>query len=763
MAAMSTQDDEFMARLRATFHAEAQELLQTISSILLELEKLPASSPPSPPAAILIENVFREAHTLKGAARAVDLPEIEAICQQVESVFSSWKKQQSIPTAEAFDSLHHAVDMMRALLPSSVAGSDKHAQQTTELIRRLGDLQSQPPPPAGPVEPVMAAPPAAPSQPPVDAERTAAAETVRISIDQLDSRLLQTEDMLVLKTITAQRADELRQMTLRLEQWQREWAKVSSEARTLRQALEQHGKSAIEPSAALVNFLDWNCEFVRSVENKLISLASQTQQDHHDVGKRVDNLLESSKKLLMLPFSTLANQFPRLVRDLCRDQNKEADFVIRGGELEIDKRVLDEMKDAMIHILRNCIDHGVETPAQRELLHKPARATITIAASPVNGNKVEILVTDDGAGVDLQRVKESAVSHGILSEPDARVLADADALKLIFHSEVTASPIVTTISGRGLGMAIVHAKTEKLGGKVLIESQRNIGTTLRMILPLTLATFRGILITVADRIFVVPAIHVERVLRVKSQDIKTVENRDVISLQGRAVSLARLHAILDLPAKSDARGASESLSVVVLHSADQRVAFVVDEVLREEEVLVKPLRKPLVRVRNIGGATVLGSGKVAPVLNVIDLLKSARNIGAAAIPGVASDKSSETSSKKILVVEDSITSRMLLKGILEAAGYQVKTAVDGVDGFTALREDQFDLVVSDVEMPRMNGFDLTARIRSDKRLGELPVVLITALESREQRERGIDAGANAYVIKSSFDQQNLLDVVRRLT
>jgi two-component system, chemotaxis family, sensor kinase CheA len=753
---MSTQDDEFLARLRSTFKVEAEELLQGISSMLLELEKSPAS------AATIIENVFREAHTLKGAARAVDLPDIESICQQVEGVFSSWKRQQSVPAPEAFDSLYHAVDMMRALLPSAEAKSDNARQRQNELIQSLNRLQSLPAGSTSQPEPAAVSPVDSAPSPPVDVERSPAAQTVRIAIDKLDSRLLRAESMLVLKSIAAQRVSEFRETAQRLEQWQREWSKVSLEARTLRQAFEQKGNADVAASGTLLNFLNWNRDFLRSLENQLHSLSSQAQRDHHDVAKHVDELLEDSKKLLMLPFSTMANQFPRLVRDLCRDQSKEADLVIRGGDVEIDKRVLEEMKDALIHALRNCVDHGVETPARRRELHKPPRATITVTARRVNGNKVEIGVSDDGAGVDLQRVRESAVRHGILSESEAHALGETESLNLIFHSEISTSPVVTTISGRGLGMAIVHAKTEKLGGRIALESRPQAGTTLRMLLPLTLATFRGILTAVADWIFVVPTAQVERVLRVRSQDVQTVENREVILLQERAVSLVRLHAILEMRPKSDDAGNPEFLQVVIVHSADQRLALVVDEILHEEEVLVKPLRKPLVRVRNIAGATVLGSGKVAPVLNVADVMRSARAAGAVPVPAAVVKPPGKTPSKRVLVVEDSITSRMLLKGILEAAGFQVQTAVDGVDAFTILREEEFDLVISDVEMPRMNGFDLTARIRSEKRLGELPVVLITALESREQRERGIDAGANAYIVKSNFDQQNLLEVVRRL-
>jgi two-component system chemotaxis sensor kinase CheA len=282
-----------------------------------------------------------------------------------------------------------------------------------------------------------------------------------------------------------------------------------------------------------------------------------------------------------------------------------------------------------------------------------------------------------------------------------------------------------------------------------------------MTLPLTLATFRGVLVESARRLFILPTAQVERVTRFKPQEVQTVEGRRTLALNGRAVALVDLAEVLQLPPTPQKPGAPEATPILVLGAGEQRIAFVVDAVLDEREVLVKRLAKPLSRVRNIAGATVLGSGEVAPILNVADLLKSARaaGVGVRTAPVIAP---SAAPAKRILVVEDSITSRMLLKGILESAGYDVKTAVDGIDGFTALRAERFDLVVSDVEMPRMDGFDLTARIRADRGLAEVPVVLVTALESREDRERGIDVGANAYLVKSNLDQSNLLEALRRL-
>ncbi len=318
------------------------------------------------------------------------------------------------------------------------------------------------------------------------------------------------------------------------------------------------------------------------------------------------------------------------------------------------------------------------------------------------------------------------------------------------------------VSGRGLGLANVREKTEKLGGRVALENDPGAGLSVRITLPLTLATFRGILVECEKRQFVVPTGQVERVFRFNMKDVQTVEDRETVVLNGRAVALVSLAQALELPAASSPVARPESLPALILGAGEQRLAFAVDAVLDEREVLVKRFAKPLSRVRNIAGATVLGSGEIAPILNVADLLKSARNVGAPLRAG-APAPAPEVPAISVLVAEDSITSRMLIKGILESAGYRVKTAVDGLEAFTALRSEHFDVVVSDVEMPRLNGFDLTARIRADRALAETPVILVTALESREDRERGIDVGANAYLVKSDLDQSNLLEALRRLT
>ncbi len=747
---MGAKDEEFLKALRATFQVEAAEHLQAIATGLLELEKTPGAED----RAKLIANVFRAAHSLKGAARATDFTEIESLCQSLEDTFAIWKRDKNAPGAAALDKAHRALNAITAVLTRPEAPAPKPAPVAAPASASAGFSRET-------VLPVAAA--KIPPPPPPESKAPAAEETVRIAVSKLDARLVEAEEMLTAKLTTGQRAADLRELGQSFEILKNEWTRIEPEARLLRQAsapTAPGGAAASSPGLVrLLDFLDWSRDQTKALESKVNGLTRTAEQDTHVIGRLVDDLLTDSKRLLLLPFASLAAPFPKSVRDLSRDQGKEADLVVRGEEVEIDKRILEEMKDPLLHLLRNSVDHGIETPEQRLRAGKPARATITLEALPVNGSKVELVVSDDGAGIDLAKVRESAVKLGRISADEARRLDDAAVRDLIFQDELSTRTQVTRLSGRGLGLAIVREKAEKLGGTVSVESQPGQGTRFRILLPSLLATFRGVLVEAAGRRFVVPTFQVERVTRVKAEDVRTVEGKETIAWDGRTLALVRLADVLELP-PSETGATSAARPVLVLGLGDQRIAFAIDAVLDEQEVLVKPLRKPLVRVRNIAGATVLASGEVTPVLNVADLLKSARKPGAA-VSRVA-PAASTTESRRVLIAEDSITSRMLLKSVLESAGYKVSTAVDGMEAIMLLRTEKFDLVVSDVEMPRLNGFDLTARIRADRRLAELPVVLVTALETREDRERGIDAGANAYIVKGRFDQSDLLEAIRRL-
>ena len=436
--------------------------------------------------------------------------------------------------------------------------------------------------------------------------------------------------MLAVKLTSRQRAADLRQLLDGVVIWQRQWSKLMPELRATLASIEKAERkirtgSRCRPVAKLTEFMEWSDEHIKLLQARLSAVVKTSDHDRRLAATMIDTLLEDTKKLLMLPCSTLLEAFPKMVRDLSRDQAKEVDLVVRGGDVEIDKRVLGEMRDPLIHLLRNAVDHGIEDPQKRELAGKPARGAIHVAVSPVDGNKIEIIVSDDGGGIDPVEVKQAAIRHKVITADAASALGEQEVLGLIFRPEVSTSRMITEISGRGLGLSIVKEKVERLGGRVEVETRKGTGTTFRLHLPLTLATFRGLLVHCANQPFVIPAANVERVLRVLPADVLTVEMRETIPLSGKVVSLVRLSDVLGLAGPPEPAG--QSFTVAVLAAGDWRVAYRVDAILNEQEVLVKRLGKPLSRVRNIAGATVLGTGKAVPILNADDLLKSAGKTG----------------------------------------------------------------------------------------------------------------------------------------
>ena len=722
---MDNKEQEFRKRLHSTFKKEADEHVKVISAGLTELEKLPTASIQSE----ITETVYRRCHSMKGAARAVNMSDIETICHSLEDIFSSWKQQGVRHSRALFDSIYDSLNTIRIIIHRTE--EDQPAMGKVHVSRVIRDIEAS----ARIAEHDFHTPGKGGLSSHATASRGISipytSDSVRISAGKLNTVLLLSEEMLSVKE-----ASHLQLVSL---------LEIASSIDTLKKEC-----SVSTPDSLTV------------LDKKVVNLIRSSRQQNRTAGRMVDNLLDEMKKTMLLPFSTLLEGFPLLIRNLSVEGDKEADLAIDGDGIEIDRRILEEMKDPLIHLVRNSIGHGLEEPDARLKNNKPRRGTIKIAISQLRGDMVEITVADDGAGIDIARVKEEAVRNGEISPEDAGILRDDEALHLIFRSGVSTSPIISDISGRGLGLAIVREKVERLGGAVSLESHCGTGTVFHIILPLTVATIRGILVRASDQVFAVPTSNVERCARIKDDDIRTVENRETIILNGRPVSFVRLGSVLELPYRKNVKE-NRFTPVIVLRSADKQIAVGIDEVLAEHEVLVKGLGRQLSKVRNISGVAIPGSGKAVPILNVPDLIRTAVK-APQPLPIITASPEKEGKAGKgyILVVEDSITSRILLKNILETAGYRVRTAIDGIDAMTTLKNEEFDLVVSDIEMPGMNGFDLTAKIRSDKRLADLPVVLVTALERREDREHGIEVQADAYIVKSSFDQSNLLEIVRRL-
>jgi two-component system chemotaxis sensor kinase CheA len=748
---MIDDDEEFLQELMRTFREDAEERIRLLSQAVVELEGAGTGEAAMAP----LESLYRETHSLKGASGAVEQKQMESVCQHLESVLAALKQGELKITQALVDALSDTVDCLHSLLAAE-SGSDRLA---AELVERLTFLAIPAPDRAAPwpgrqepPQPVAVTPVAAPvtdtrqeaAQAARIADPVAAVENVRVSTAKLECIMLQAEEFIAVKLATAQRSAALADVRSRLETWKRELRQIHVSG---------------DPDR-LQEFLEWTTALVDGLVTDVRMLSKSADNEKRTIGPMVDELLDGMKSVLMLPFSSLLSSFPKMVRDLARNSGKEVDLAITGADIEIDKRIIENLKDPLVHILRNGVDHGIETPEVRERSGKPARGRIGIVVSQLENNKIELCVSDDGSGIDTERLRAVALREGLRTQKQLEEMSEADLVRLAFTSGVSTSLEVSTVSGRGLGLAIVEQKTRQLGGSVSVETRPGQGTLFRIHVPATLATARGILAQVSDWLFVVPVVGVDRVIRVRREDIRMIENRETIQVEGQTLPIFYMNEVLELPLKPQ-RTITDQLQVLVLGSGTNRVAFAVDRIVDEQEVLVKALGPQLVRVRNVAGVTVMGSGKVVPILNVVDLVNSATAKSARG-KRQAGDSTEGVAKKAVLVVEDSITSRMLLKNVLESAGYYVRPTVDGLDALNALGEEQFDLVVSDIEMPRMDGIELTRKIRADQRLDRLPVVLVTAMESQEDKERGLDAGANAYLTKSSFTQGTLLKTARSL-
>ena len=475
----------------------------------------------------------------------------------------------------------------------------------------------------------------------------------------------------------------------------------------------------------------------------------------------IDALEEGIKRVRMLPLRTITGAFGRMVRDLAQARHKEVVLKIVGGDVELDKRVLEQIKDPLIHLLRNAVDHGIEPPEQRVALGKPRVGTVTLAAEQA-GKDVILSVADDGAGLDLEGIRRAMTRHG---HPNAATLTKDDLAEMIFSSGISTSPIITDVSGRGVGLDVVRRNLEALRGRIDVNWTPGGGTCFTLTLTLALTSSRGLLVKVAGDLFAVPHNSIERILQIEPRQISSLEGHATIRYNERPITLAHLGDVLELP-RTDRPHADGHLIVLVLVAAERRVAFVVDELMGEQEVVIKGLGQQLSRVGGIAGATLLGNGDAVLIVNVADVIKLAMRGARRSIlatPAEVATPATLRARQRILIVDDSITTRTLEKNILESAGYTVQIATDGQEALNAIQSgDLPDLIVSDIAMPRLDGFDLTRQLKSGARTTQLPIILVTSLEKPADKVRGIEAGADAYILKSNFDQNNLLETIEQL-
>jgi two-component system chemotaxis sensor kinase CheA len=799
------QDDE----LRGIFKTASEEHLQNLDSGLLHLEKHPDDQ-------AMLEELLREAHSLKGDANMLGVKEVGTLAHQIEHLLTDLRQHHESMSLELSDRLVHGLDAIRALVDEAVTGKPAHVNTFRILAELMGSAGSDTSAPgaaapvdssessdglSAPAEAAIASAtpgdsdllhpdaslvkdkqasetvievtnPSGDSGSASPAALTSATgpnhtdgqgyriETIRVATQNLDSLLTQAGELTVTKIRVAHRLAEMEAIADLWEEWNRDLFNN----RFLFDQVSQ-GKGAL---LRLEAFHSRTEERLERLGNLLKAFQGSLYEDTTRLELISDELEEGIRTLRLLPLSTIFTLFPRMVRDLARQEDKQVELVIEGGDTRADKRILEEMKDPLMHMIRNAIDHGIESPAEREQRGKPATATLKLRGYQT-ATSIVIEIQDDGRGLDTERIKAIALKRGLCREEELANMTASQIHSLIFSSGFSTAPLVTEVSGRGVGLDVVRTNVENLKGSIQVESTPGQGCTFRVHLGLTLATAHVLLVQVQDTPYALPVEFVNMACLVDPDEIFTLEGRNTIVRNNQPISVMPLADLLDLPAPeclptSGKREGTSQLSCIILEVGSESLGIFVDSLVDEQDVVIKSQSRLLKRVRNVSGATILGTGEVCMVLNPQDLIKSARRGGRSARITHSNDGPTQPSARKytVLLVEDSIATRTQEKRILEAAGYEVVTAVDGVDGFSKLQARPFDAVVSDVQMPNMDGLTLAARIRQHQEYNEIPIILVTSLASDEDKRRGADAGANAYITKGNFNQAALLETLHRL-
>jgi two-component system chemotaxis sensor kinase CheA len=728
------------AKLRELFKAESEEHLQHLDDALLQLEKSPFDQ-------ALLEEAFREAHSLKGAARMMGLNRIQAPAHRLEDELNAARQGAQPLNAAQLARMSGVLTELRRLTLDEIAAGGASVRGATGRSAAPATIATlEPDAPAAAESATQAGSVTVANSDATAPEPASLApfhiESVRVDTKKLDALLTHAGELTVTKTRVSRRIADMDTLIDQCEDW------------TRRESTHRSGRGSAQSGTVQ----DWL--------GQIGALLGRLRAGFSEDSARLDFIageLESGIRLVrLLPLSNVFALFPRLVHDLGQEQGKEVELVLEGKETHADKRILEEIKDPLMHMLRNAVDHGIEPPQEREASGKPRAGTVRIKASQT-ASGVVIEVSDDGRGLDLAAIRHAAAKRGLLSAEALSAMHPDEVQALIFSPGMSTAGFVTDVSGRGVGMSVVRTNVERLKGSIQLQSTPGKGTSIQLLLPVTLSTVRVLIVEVNGHPYGLPAECVQVLKLVAPADVFAVEGRDAILHQGKPVSVASLAALLELrqtAPRSVASVAPAACPCVVLSLGGESFGVFADVLLDELEVVLKPQSTLLHRVRNVAGATILDSGEICMVLNPQDLLASMRTGLASTAPEEAA--SAATIKKAILLAEDSITTRTQEARILENAGYEVVTAVDGLEAWNKLAARAFDAVVSDVTMPNLGGLDLTEKIRSEPRYVDLPVILVTSLASDADKRRGLEAGANAYITKPGFDQKVLLDCLERL-
>jgi len=718
---------DLAARLLATFLGELEEQVRTMNDELLALEAAPGDRD-------RLHALFRVAHTLKGAARAARVPAVEGACHALETFLADARDGKRELGAGEFAVLFGAADAL-----GDAAGQLRNGVDVADSSLAAVEGRLQGVPAVGRAPPIPGSGMAGTTPTPRDGQ-------VRVDAGKLDGLLASGTELLVAAgrpRVAAAELDGLRESAARSARLGRQ------AAGRVRLAMERAGAPAAEGRrlAALSDDL-------QRLAGDAARLADAARADARVIDRVVGEVLDHARRLRMRPFAEACEALPRAARDLAVASGKEVELRVEGDDVEADRVVLDGLREALLQLVRNAVDHGIEEPADRAAAGKPRQGTIRVAAA-LRGDRLTVAVADDGRGLDVAAIRSGLERRGIPVPDDDRQVAQA-----LLEARLSTRLEATAVSGRGVGLDIVRAAVGRMGGRVDVTWSPGRGTTFVLDCPMTLATVHALLVSVGSHLVAVPLGDVERVQRLRSGDLRLVEGRHVLPTGDGLVPVVALARLL--PPLPERPAGDAALFAVLLRAGPRRLAVVVDGLLEVRELAVRSIRgreadAPLVR-----GAALLETGRVVLVVDPGALIAAGVKPDGGPALTLVEAAPAAPARRRILVVDDSITTRTLECSILETAGYDVRSAVDGSDAWRVLQEQGADLIVADVDMPRMDGFALSEAVRGSRRFATLPVILVTAMETPEHRARGLEVGADAFIGKSSFDQETLLDTIRQL-
>ena len=739
------------------FRLEAESQTSTLSAGVLAIEELERS-----PATV--ESMMRAAHSLKGAARIVGLDAAVRVAHALEDVFVAAGKGQFHVLPEHADLLLAAIDFLASIAKAddALAADGPWPDRAAGLVAALGDMlsgraaaaPSMPPAPAPP-EPAADAGPAAAAAPPPEPEPSRPVarpiettdRVVRVSADSL-TRLVGLAGESLVET------RQLRPFVDALLQFRSAQVDLADAVGGFDEKLKAAEVPLPPALAALLATIRERADACLANITGHVEDFESFARRNEDLSNRLHQEVIVSR---MRPLADGIRGFPRLVRDLARTLGKQVRFEVRGEQTGVDRDILDKLEAPLSHLVRNAVDHGLEIPAERAAAGKPETGEIRLEARHRAG-MLHITLTDDGRGIDVERLRARAVARGLVAKAVADQLTELELLEFLFLPGFSTKDQVTEISGRGVGLDVVQSMVKAVGGSVRVATQPGRQTVFTLQLPITMSVIRALLVDVGGEPYAFPLTRIDRILFCPHADIRTVEGRQYFDRDGVSIGLVLASQILETVGAAPV----DPMPVVVISDRGQQFGMIVDAFLGERDLEVRPLDPRLGKVQDVNSASLLENGDPVLIVDVEDLVRSIDNVlMGRRLSRVEFERLAEQARqrKRILVVDDSITVRELERQLLQARGFAVDVAVDGMDGWNAIRGAHYDLVVTDVDMPRMDGIGLVGLIKGDPARRDIPIVIVSYKDREEDRIRGLDAGANRYLTKSSFHDETFVDTI----